>query len=83
MTGAYPARSTRDVSRDHEGATPAFAIMALLTGLGGSPMDRLRSSGQGRRSAEWSPRTCSWARSLRRLRPPFTDQLVGDHRCFH
>ena len=47
MTEAYPAHSTRDVSRDHEGATPAFAIMALLTGLGGSPMDRLRSSGQG------------------------------------
>jgi len=37
MTEAYPAHSTRDVSRDHEGATPAFAIMALLTGLGGSP----------------------------------------------
>ena len=38
MTEAYPAHSTRDVSRDHEGATPAFAIMALLARLGGSPM---------------------------------------------
>ena len=28
-------------------ATPTFAIMALLTGLGGSPMDRLCSSGHG------------------------------------
>ena len=28
-------------------ATPTFAIMALLTGLGGSPMDRLCSSGPG------------------------------------
>jgi hypothetical protein len=29
------------------GATPTFAIMALLTGLGGSPMDGLCSSGHG------------------------------------
>ena len=58
MTEADAAHSTRDVNRDREGATSAFAIMALLTGLGGSPMDRLRSSGQGRRSTEWSPRTC-------------------------
>jgi hypothetical protein len=28
-------------------ATPTFAILALLTGLGGSPMDRLCSSGHG------------------------------------
>ena len=28
-------------------ATPIFAIMALLTGLGGSPMDMLCSSGHG------------------------------------
>ena len=28
-------------------ATPTFAIMALLTGLGGSPTDKLCSSGQG------------------------------------
>ena len=47
MTSAYPAHSTRDVSRDHEGAMPVFAIMALRPGLGGSPMDRLGSSGQG------------------------------------
>jgi len=49
MTEADAAHSTRDVNRDREGATSAFAIMALLTGLGGSPMDRLRSSGHGRR----------------------------------
>ena len=49
MTEAYPAHSTRDASRDHGGATPAFAITALLTGLGGNPMDRLHSSGHGRR----------------------------------
>jgi hypothetical protein len=58
MSEAHPAHST--VSRDDEGATaafsfewlrlaatPTFAIMALLTGLGGSPMDRLCSSGHG------------------------------------
>ena len=28
-------------------ATPTFAIMALLTSLGGSPMDSLCSSGRG------------------------------------
>ena len=28
-------------------ATPTFAIMALLTALGGSPMDRLCASGHG------------------------------------
>jgi hypothetical protein len=28
-------------------ATPTFAIMALLTSLGGSPMERLCSSGHG------------------------------------
>ena len=50
MTEAYPDASTGGASRDHEGAkaplgmaewvclaaTPIFAIMALLTGLGGS-----------------------------------------------
>ncbi len=61
MTGAHPAHSTGGASRDDAGATaalgpterlclaatPTFAIMALLTGLGGSPMDRLCSSGHG------------------------------------
>ena len=62
MTEAHPAHSTRGASRDEEGATaalglaewlclaatPTFAILALLTGLlGGSPMDRLCSSGSG------------------------------------
>jgi len=61
MTEAHPAHSTGGASRDDEGATaahglaewlclaatPTFAIMALLTGLGGSPMDRLCSSGHG------------------------------------
>ena len=62
MTEAHPAHSTRGASRDDEGATaalglaewlclaatPTFAILALLTGLlGGSPMDRLCSSGSG------------------------------------
>ena len=37
MTEAHPAHSTGGASRDDEGATPTFAIMALLTGLGGSP----------------------------------------------
>ncbi len=59
MTEAHPAHSNGGASRDDEGttaalglaewlclaATPTFAIMALLTGLGGSPMDRLCSSG--------------------------------------
>ena len=30
-------------------ATPTFAIMALLTGLDGSPMDKLCSTGPGER----------------------------------
>jgi hypothetical protein len=41
MTKAHPAHSTRRASRDHQGATPSIAIMALLTGLGGSPMEAL------------------------------------------
>jgi len=63
MTEAHPARSTGRASRDDEGApatlglaewlclaaTPTFAIMALLTGLGESPMDWLCSSGH------WAP----------------------------
>jgi hypothetical protein len=58
MTDAHPAQSAGGASRDDGGATaalglaewlclaatPTFAIMALLTGLGGSPMDRLCSS---------------------------------------
>jgi hypothetical protein len=61
MTEALPAHSTGGASRDDEGATatrdrakwlclaatPTFAVMALLTGLGGSPMDGLCSSGHG------------------------------------
>ena len=61
MTEAHPAHSTGGASRDDVGATaalglaewlclaatPTFAIMALLTGLGGSPMDRLCWSGHG------------------------------------
>src|SRR5215467_6367078 len=61
MTEALPAHSTGGASRDDEGATatrglakwlclaatPTFAIMALLTGLGGSPMDGLCWSGHG------------------------------------
>ena len=60
MTEAHPAHSTGGASRDDEGttalglaewlclaATPTFAIMALLTGLGGSPMDTLCLSGRG------------------------------------
>ena len=61
MSGVHPARSTGGASRDDQGATaalglaewlclaatPTFAIMALLTCLGGAPMDRLCSSGHG------------------------------------
>ena len=61
MTETHPAHSTGDASRDDEGATaalglagwlrlaatPTFAIMALLTGLGGSPLDSLCSSRHG------------------------------------
>ncbi len=61
MTEAHPAHSTGGASHDDEGATaplgpgewlclaatPTFAIMALLTALVGSPMDRLCSSGYG------------------------------------
>jgi hypothetical protein len=62
MTETHPDHSTGRASRDDEGArvahaiaewlclaaTPTFAILALLTGLlGGSPMDRLCSSGHG------------------------------------
>lgn len=62
MIEAHPAHATGGASRDDGGAmaalgvaewlclaaTPTFAILALLTGLlGGSPMDRLCSSGSG------------------------------------
>jgi hypothetical protein len=61
MTTAHPAQSTGSASRNEEGATaalspanwlclaatPTFVIMALLTSLGGSPMDRLCSSAHG------------------------------------
>ncbi len=61
MTEACPAHATGGVSRDGEGAPaalgvaewlrraamPIFAILALLTGLGGSPIDRLCSSEPG------------------------------------
>jgi hypothetical protein len=40
------SHSTGGASRDDEGATPTFTIMALLTGLGGSPMDRLFCSSE-------------------------------------
>ena len=63
MTEAHPAHPVGGAGHDDEGATaarglaewlclaatPTFAIMALLTGLGGSPMDRLCSSGH------WAP----------------------------
>ena len=61
MTEAHPVHSTGGASRGNEGAaaafglaewlcvaaTPTFAIMALLTSLGGSPIDMLCSFGQG------------------------------------
>ncbi|HEY3892417.1 MAG TPA: hypothetical protein VGM00_10695 [Bradyrhizobium sp.] len=61
MIRAHPAHSTGGASRDDGGAragvglakwlglaaAPTFAIMALLKGLGGSPMDSLCSSGHG------------------------------------
>jgi hypothetical protein len=62
MTEAYHANSTGGASCDGEGAaaalgiakwlclaaTPAFAIMALMTGvLGAGPMDMLCSAGHG------------------------------------
>jgi hypothetical protein len=60
MTEARPAHKTGGASRDDEGAiaalglaevlclgaTPTFAILALLTGLGGSPPDMLCSAAQ-------------------------------------
>jgi hypothetical protein len=59
MMKAHSARSTGGASRDGAGttaplglaerlclaATPTFALMALLTGLGGSPIDVLCLSG--------------------------------------
>jgi hypothetical protein len=62
MTEAHPAHSTGGramMTRERHGglgpaqwlclaATPTFAIMALLTGLGGSPADRLFRPGTGR-----------------------------------
>jgi hypothetical protein len=62
MTEAYRADAIGDANCDDEGGTaprdlarwlclaasPAFAIMALMTGvLGGSPMDMLGSAGHG------------------------------------
>ena len=63
MTGAHPANSTFGASEDKGvtaarglaqwlclAATPTFALLAFVTGiLGGSPMDRLCSSGH------WAP----------------------------
>jgi hypothetical protein len=55
MTWACPAQPTGGADRDLRvvgpqdwlrlAATPTFAIMALLTALGGSPKDRLCSTG--------------------------------------
>lgn len=61
MTGTHPACAAACASCDDEGtaaavglakwlglaATPTFAIMALWSGLGGSPMDGLCWSGHG------------------------------------
>jgi hypothetical protein len=61
MTDAHPAPSTGGARRDGDvaavargpaewlrlAATPTFAIMALLTALGGSSMDMLCSFGHG------------------------------------
>jgi len=61
MTGTHPACAAAGASCDDEGtaaavglakwlglaATPTFAIMALWSGLGGSPMDGLCWSGHG------------------------------------
>jgi hypothetical protein len=61
MTEACHATSTGGVSHHDEGAaaalviakwlplaaTPTFAIMALMTGLGGGPTDMLCSAGHG------------------------------------
>jgi hypothetical protein len=59
MTGAFPSHSTGGCRADDDAtealrltewlclaATPTFAIMALLTGLGGSPLDALCSAAQ-------------------------------------
>jgi hypothetical protein len=60
MTEVYPAHSTSGTSHADEGAmavlgltewrclaaSPTFAIMALLTGLGGNPSDALCSAAQ-------------------------------------
>jgi len=99
MTEAHPAHSTGGPTRDDEGATatlglanwlclaatPTFAIMALLTGLGGSPMDGLCSSGHGAAlsgmvtmyllmSAFHSP---PWLNLLRAARPQNPHQVRG------
>ena len=58
MTEAYPAHSTRDVSRDHEGATPAFAIMALADGSGREPGGQapfVRAGGAAQRNGHHVP----------------------------
>ena len=61
MTEAHPAQSSSSASHDEAdaaaalslakwlclAATPIFAVMALLTSLGASPMDRFCSSGHG------------------------------------
>jgi hypothetical protein len=60
MTETYPVHPAGGASRDYNGvtaalrlpewlclaATPALAVMALVTALSGSPMDSLCSSGQ-------------------------------------
>jgi hypothetical protein len=61
MSETHPAQSTAGASHDGEGATvalgpgellrlaatPTFTVLALLTGLGGTPMDGLCASGHG------------------------------------
>jgi hypothetical protein len=61
MTEAHSVHPTGGTSHEDEGgttafglvewlqlaATPTFAIMAVLTGFGGTPMDRICSSGHG------------------------------------
>ena len=73
MTEAHHAHSTDGASRDDEGATaalglaellclgatPTFAILALLTGLGGSPPDNALLGGARCIAAERNGHHCT------------------------
>ncbi|HEY1935696.1 MAG TPA: hypothetical protein VGG99_27120 [Acetobacteraceae bacterium] len=91
MTNAHPTQATGGITRAGKpataatglaellclAATPVFAIMALLTGLPGDPMDRLCSAGHG---APLSGMVVMYLLMSAFHSPPWL-ALINDHRA--